>query len=66
MKKEVKANHVFEKLVVTREQAVKDSAESGRLGALAERPTPSKFKLGNLADIPAGRADHLFQKRRLH
>src|SRR5712671_2389724 len=47
MKKEIKANHPFEKLVVTREQALKD-AESGRLGALSERPSnPSKFKLGN-------------------
>jgi threonyl-tRNA synthetase len=56
MKKEIKANHTFEKLVVTREQAVKDS-ESGRLGALSERPKhPSKFKLGNLADIPEGEA----------
>src|SRR6202167_787195 len=31
MKKEIKANNVFEKSVVTREQAIKD-AESGRLG----------------------------------
>ena len=53
MKKEIKANHVFEKMVVTREQAMKD-AQSGRLGALAERPTPSKFKIGNLEDIPEG------------
>ncbi len=54
MKKEIKANHTFEKMVVTREQAMKD-AESGRLGALAERPgNPSKFKIGNLADIPEG------------
>ena len=54
MKKEIKANHVFEKIVVTREQAIKD-AESGRLGWLSERPgNPSKFKLGNLADIPEG------------
>src|SRR6267143_506900 len=54
MKKEIKANHVFEKIVVPREQAIKD-AESGRLGGLSERPgNPSKFKLGNLADIPEG------------
>jgi threonyl-tRNA synthetase len=54
MKKEVKANHVFEKIVVTREQAIKDS-ESGRLGGLSERPgNPSKFKLGNLEAIPEG------------
>jgi threonyl-tRNA synthetase len=53
MKKEIKANHPFEKKAVTREQALKD-AQSGRLGALSERPAPSKFKLGNLADIPEG------------
>src|SRR5439155_1834501 len=37
MKKEIKANNVFEKIIVTREQAMKD-AESGRLGGLSERP----------------------------
>src|SRR5947209_14880674 len=52
MKKEIKANHVFERMVVSREQAIKD-AESGRLGGLSERPgNSSKIKLGNLADIP--------------
>jgi threonyl-tRNA synthetase len=54
MKKEIKANHVFEKVAVTREQAMKDS-QSGRLGGLTERPgNPSKFKVGNLEDIPEG------------
>jgi threonyl-tRNA synthetase len=54
MKKEIKANHVFEKLVVTRDQALKD-AQSGRLGGLGERPgNPSKFKIGNLEEIPEG------------
>src|SRR5262245_1361638 len=54
MKKEVKANHTFERIVVTREQAIKDS-ESGRLGGLTERPgNPSRFKLGNLEAIPEG------------
>src|SRR5713101_5170487 len=54
MKKEIKANHVFEKVVVTREQAMKD-AQSGRLGGLSERPgIPSKFKIGNLEAIPEG------------
>src|SRR5437867_6792890 len=54
MKKEIKSNHVFEKKVVTREQAIQD-AQSGRLGGLSERPgNPSKFKLGNLEDIPEG------------
>jgi threonyl-tRNA synthetase len=54
MKKEIKANHTFEKITVTREQALEDS-KKGRLGALGERPgNPSKFKIGNLADIPEG------------
>src|SRR5215469_16127832 len=54
MKKEIKANNPFEKIVVTREQAIKDS-ESGRLGGLTERPgNVSKFKLGNLEAIPEG------------
>src|SRR5215470_10228738 len=61
MKKEIKANHMFEKIVVTREKAVKD-AESGRLGALTERPSmPSVFKLGNLADIPEGEQISYYQ-----
>ncbi len=54
MKKEIKANNPFEKIVVTREQVLKDS-ESGRLGGLTERPgNVSKFKLGNLEAIPEG------------
>ncbi|HEY1787610.1 MAG TPA: threonine--tRNA ligase [Verrucomicrobiae bacterium] len=56
MKKEIKANNPFEKVVVTRDQALKD-AESGRLGGLGERPgNPSKFKIGNLEAIPEGEA----------
>ena len=56
MKKEVKANNTFEKIIVPREQAMLD-AQSGRLGGLGERPgNPSKFKIGNLADIPEGEA----------
>jgi threonyl-tRNA synthetase len=53
MRKEIKANHTFERMVVTREQAMRD-AQSGRLGALTERSQPSKFKIGNLEDIPEG------------
>jgi threonyl-tRNA synthetase len=54
MKKEIKANYPFEKIIVTREQAIADS-QSGRLGGLAERPgNVSKFKLGNLEAIPEG------------
>ena len=54
MKKEIKANNTFEKIIVTREQVIADS-QSGRLGGLAERPgNVSKFKLGNLEAIPEG------------
>jgi threonyl-tRNA synthetase len=53
MKKEIKANNVFEKVVVTREQAMED-AKSGRLGALSTRGVASKFKIGNLEAIPEG------------
>jgi threonyl-tRNA synthetase len=54
MKKEIKANNPFEKVVVTREQAIAD-AQSGRLGGLAERPdNASKFKLDLLKQIPEG------------
>jgi threonyl-tRNA synthetase len=53
MKKEIKANHTFEKMVVTREQAMED-AKKGRLGALADRQVPSKFKLDLLNQIPEG------------
>jgi len=54
MKKEIKANNTFEKIIVTREQALKDS-ESGRLSGLTERPgNVSKFKIGNLEAIPEG------------
>lgn len=61
MKKEIKANNVFERTVVSREEALK-LAESGRLGGLSERPgNPSQFKIGNLADIPEGEEISLFR-----
>jgi len=53
MKKIVKENQTFEKVVVTREQALKD-AQSGRLAALSERGVPSKFKLDIVQGIPDG------------
>ncbi len=61
MKKEIKANHTFEKTIVSRAEAIA-LAESGRLGGLSERPgNASKFKIGNLADIPEGEDLSLFQ-----
>ena len=61
MKKEIKANNVFQKIEVPREQAIKD-AQSGRLGGLAERPgNMSKFKLDLIAQIPEGEAISYYQ-----
>src|ERR1700733_10336752 len=61
MKKEIKANNVFEKITVTREQAITD-AQTGRLGGLGERPGhASKFKLDLLKQIPEGEAISYFK-----
>ena len=61
MKKEIKANNVFQKIEVPREQAIKE-AQSGRLGGLSERPgNVSKFKLDLIAQIPVGEAISYFQ-----
>jgi len=51
MKRVIKANQTFEKLVVNRDEALK-FAHSGRLAALADRPQPSKFKLDIIEHIP--------------
>jgi threonyl-tRNA synthetase len=51
MKRVVKENQTFEKLVVTRDQALAD-AQKGRLAALGERGVPSKFKLDIVQNIP--------------
>lgn len=51
MKKVVKENQVFEREVISREEAL-DLARKGRLAALGERDTPSTFKADLLEDIP--------------
>ena len=51
MKKIVKENQPFERVVVSRDEAVR-LAEEGRLGALGPRREPSKFKLDILQGIP--------------
>src|SRR5580765_7051961 len=53
MKKEIKANHVFEKQVLSRADALA-MAERGELAALAARGTPSVFKLDIIKGIPEG------------
>lgn len=49
----VKANQPFEKEVLSRDEAMA-LAESGRLGSLAGRNAPSRFKIDLLNDIPEG------------
>jgi threonyl-tRNA synthetase len=60
MKKEVKANHPFERVVVSRDEAL-DMANRGVLGALGERPSPSKFKLDIIQNIPEGEEISLYR-----
>jgi threonyl-tRNA synthetase len=51
MKKEVKANHTFERVAVSRDEAL-SMAQRGELAALAPRSQPSKFKLDIIQNIP--------------
>ncbi|MEO7298346.1 MAG: threonine--tRNA ligase [Verrucomicrobiota bacterium] len=51
MKRVLKENQTFEKVVVTRHQALED-CQKGRLAALSSRLTPSKFKLDIVQNIP--------------
>ncbi|HEY6110998.1 MAG TPA: threonine--tRNA ligase [Chthoniobacterales bacterium] len=51
MKKEVKANHPFERMEVSRDQALA-MAKRGELGALGARSEPSKFKIDIIENIP--------------
>ncbi len=60
MKKEVKANHTFERVVVSRDEAL-DMANRGVLGALGDRPQPSKFKLDIIQNSPDGEEISLYR-----
>ncbi len=60
MKKEIKANHVFQRQVVNRYEAL-EMATKGRLGALGDRPERSKFKLDIIEGIPEHEEISLFQ-----
>jgi threonyl-tRNA synthetase len=51
MKSEIKANHPFERVEVSRDEAL-ELGKKGRLAALSERPEPSKFKLDIIENIP--------------
>ena len=51
MKKEIKANHRFERVELSRTDAL-EMANRGELGALGARSSPSKFKLDIIQNIP--------------
>ena len=51
MKKEIKANHTFEKIEVSRDEAL-ELGRKGRLAGLSERAQPSKYKLDIIENIP--------------
>jgi threonyl-tRNA synthetase len=52
MKNEIKANHPFERIEVSRDEALA-LGKKGRLAGLGERAEPSKFKLDIIENIPA-------------
>lgn len=60
MKKETKANHRFERSVVTREEALA-LARRGELASLGARPDPSKFKLDIIEKIPPNEEISLYR-----
>ena len=60
MKKEIKANHVFERVEVSRSEALA-LAHAGELAALGPRPAPSKFKLDIIENIPEGEEISLYR-----
>ena len=60
MKTEIKANHPFERVEVSREEALA-MAKRGELGALGVRPEPSKFKLDIIENIPEGETISLYR-----
>src|SRR5207248_4844163 len=51
MKKEIKANHPFERVEVSRDEAL-ELGKKGRLAALSDRPEPSKYKIDIIENIP--------------
>ncbi len=60
MKKEIKANHPFERVEVSRDEAL-ELGTKGRLAALSERSEPSKFKLDIIENIPPDETISLYR-----
>ena len=60
MKKEIKANHPFERVEVSRKEAL-EMGKKGRLAALSDRNHPSKFKIDIIENIPEGETISLYR-----
>ena len=60
MKKEIKANHPFEKMEVSRDEAL-ELGKKGRLAALSDRGQPSKFKIDIIENIPPSEKISLYR-----
>lgn len=60
MKKEIKANHRFERVEISRDDAIA-MAERGELAALGARGEASKFKLDIVKNIPDGEVITLYR-----
>ena len=60
MKVVIKANQPFEKMLVSRDEAL-TMAQNGRLAALGERDVPSPFKVDLLEDIPEDEEISIFK-----
>src|SRR5437016_4954660 len=60
MKKEIKANHPFERMEVSRKEAL-ELGKKGRLAALSERDQPSKYKIDIIENIPSDEKISLYR-----
>ena len=60
MRKEIRANHRFERTEVSRDEALQ-LARKGALAALSERDEPSRFKLDIIENIPDGEVITLYR-----
>src|SRR5438876_1130009 len=60
MKKEIKPNPPFEKMEVSRDEAL-ELGKKGRLAALSDRGQPSKFKIDIIETIPANEKISLYR-----
>jgi len=60
MTKEIKANHPFERMEVSRDEALK-LGKKGRLAALSDRDQPSKYKIDIIENIPISEKISLYR-----